>query len=157
MQTDEVCIDSVDPGGDVAVAVLSRYYDDLDRRFPEGFDVEQTVAAPVAELVPPHGCFLVLFVGGEPVGCGAVRVLDGTTAEIKRMYLDPTVRERGLGRRLLGALEHTAIELGRHTVRLDTSAHLTEAIALYRSSGYRDIPAYNSNQYAAHWLQKLLP
>jgi ribosomal protein S18 acetylase RimI-like enzyme len=61
-----------------------------------------------------------------------------------------------LGRRLLTALETAARELGCHAVRLDTSAHLTEAISLYRTSGYRDTPAYNNNPYAAHWLEKQL-
>ena len=72
----------------------------------------------------------------RPVGCGAVRKLDETTGEIKRMWVDPAARGRGVGRQLLRALEGAAVELGCETVYLDTSAHLVEAIALYRSFGY---------------------
>ncbi len=82
--------------------------------------------------------------------------MDDATAEIKRMWIDPGVRGRGRGRRLLNELETAARELACRAVRLDTSAHLTEAITLYRTSGYRDVPAYNDNPYAAHWLEKQL-
>ena len=62
----------------------------------------------------------------------------------------------GIGRGLVGALESAAAGLGCRTVRLDTAAYLTEALALYQSLGYREIPAYNDNPYAAHWLEKRL-
>ncbi len=144
------------PDSDLASRLLDRYFAELGVRFPEGFDPGRTVAAPGAELVPPHGAFLVARLDGRPVGCGAVRRLDARTAEIKRMWIDPAARGRGVGRRLLAALEDVARSLGCATVRLDTSAHLTEAIALYRSAGYVEIPAYNDNVYAAHWLEKPL-
>ncbi len=145
------------PDSDLATGLLDRYFSELDDRFPEGFDPSRTVAAPSAELVPPHGVFLVARLDGRPVGCGAVRRLDERTAEIKRMWIDPSVRGRGVGRGLLAALEDAARTLGCTVVRLDTSAHLTEAIALYKSAGYVPIPAYNDNSYAAHWLEKPLP
>ena len=85
-----------------------------------------------------------------------MRRLDETTAEIKRMWIDPVARSRGLGRSLLAALEAKAIELGCRSIRLDTNAHLTEAAALYRSSGYLEVPSYNDNPYAAHWFEKSL-
>ena len=79
-------------------------------------------------------------VDDRPVACGAVRKLDETTGEIKRMWVDPAARGLGVGRQLLTALEGAAVELGCEAVYLDTSAHLTEAIALYRSFGYEEIP-----------------
>jgi GNAT superfamily N-acetyltransferase len=72
------------------------------------------------------------------------------------MWVDPAARGLGIGRSLLSALEGAAAELGCHTVRLDTAAYLTEALPLYRSAGYSDIPAYNDNPYSAHWLEKRL-
>ena len=90
------------------------------------------------------------------MGCGAVRRLDPDTAEIKRMWVDPGARGLGVGRSLLAALEAAAGELGCRAVRLDTAAPLIEALALYRAAGYVEIPAYNENPYAAHWLEKRL-
>lgn len=143
-------------GGDLAQALLRRYYDELDERLPGGFALELTVAAPSAELTPPRGAFMVVRLDGDPMGCGGVRKLDEQTAEIKRMWLDPRARGHGVGRRLLHALETAAEELGCKSVRLDTSAHLSEAITLYRSCGYVDIPPYNDNLYADYWLEKTL-
>jgi ribosomal protein S18 acetylase RimI-like enzyme len=136
--------------------LLQRYYDDLDSRLPGGFDPAQAVAATEAELIAPDGALLVARLDGSPVGCGAVRKLDGITAEIKRMWIDPAARGRGVARYLLAPLEDAARELGCRLVRLDTSAHLTEAIALYRSSGYGEIAAYNDNRYAGLWFDKRL-
>ena len=144
------------PESEVAVRLLARYYEELTVRFPGGFDVDRTVAAPSAELRPPSGCFLIVRLDGRPVGCGAVRKLDETTAEIKRMWIDPAVRGRGIGRRLLVGLESTATRLGCQLVRLDTSSHLPEALGLYRSTGYSEIPPYNDNCYAHYWFEKSL-
>ena len=146
------------PESAVARTLLDRYYDELAARFPGGpgeFEPGR-IAAPATEFAPPRGTFLVARLDGRAVGCGAVRVLDAEHAEIKRMWVDPTARRLGVGRSLLGALEHAAAGLGARAVRLDTAAYLTEAIPLYASAGYREIPAYNDNPYAAHWLEKPL-
>ena len=146
------------PDSPLAAALLDRYFDELAARFPAGpgqFDAGR-IAAPVDEWTPPHGVFMVARRDGHAVGCGAVRTLDTDHAEIKRMWVDPAVRGLGIGRSLLSALELAAAQLGRHAVRLDTAAYLTEALPLYRSAGYVDIPAYNDNPYAAHWLEKHL-
>jgi ribosomal protein S18 acetylase RimI-like enzyme len=143
--------------GAPAVALLERYYAELDVRFPGGFSLEQTVAAPADELTPPRGLFLVARLRGVAVGCGGVRALEADVAEIKRMWVDPAARGAGVGRGLLTGLEAAAAaDLGARTVRLDTAASLTEALGLYRSAGYREIAAYNDNPYAAHWLERTL-
>jgi GNAT superfamily N-acetyltransferase len=141
---------------ELAGVLLDRYYDELAARFPEGPDVFDLarIAARAEEFGPPHGVFLVARRDGQAVGCGAVRMLDPDHAEIKRMWVDPAVRGLGIGRGLLSALETAAGQLGCHTVRLDTAAFLTEALPLYQSAGYAEIPAYNDNPYAAHWLEK---
>jgi len=145
------------PDSALARSLLERYYRELDQRFRGGFELELTVAAAPEELTPPHGLFLLASLDGRAVGCGGVRMLTGATAEIKRMWVDPEVRGRGVGRDLLAALENGGAELGAASVRLDTAGGLTEARALYESSGYREIAAYNDNPYADHWFEKRLP
>jgi ribosomal protein S18 acetylase RimI-like enzyme len=92
----------------------------------------------------------------EPVAIGGVRDLDTPVAEVKSMYVSLTARGRGLGRGLLKRLESIAAAHGCEAVRLDTAAHLTAAIALYRSRGYSEIPAYNSGPNADLWFERRL-
>jgi ribosomal protein S18 acetylase RimI-like enzyme len=91
---------------------------------------------------------LLASLDGTPVAIGGVRDLDTDVAEIKSMYVAPAARGRGLGRRLLERLETIAVADGCRAVRLDTAAHLTAAIALYRGRGYREIPADNDGAAA---------
>ena len=154
----DVCITPEPPDSTLAGAVLDRYFGELAARFPGGpaeFDPAR-IAAPTTEFTSPDGVFLLARLDGRAVGCGAVRTLDTDHAEIKRMWVAPAVRGRGIGRSLLAALESAAAELGCHTVRLDTAAYLAEALPLYLSAGYAEIPAYNDNPYSAHWLEKPL-
>ena len=109
-----------------------------------------------ADFAPPGGTFLVLYAGGRPVAGGGVMRDEDGVAEIKRMFVLPSARGRGHGRRVLDELEAAAAELGYRRLRLDTAQSLTTAIALYRGAGYRDIPDYNGNSYASYWGEKLL-
>jgi putative acetyltransferase len=102
---------------------------------------------PIHGLHPDEHCdprlrFFLLMVGGEPAGCGALRALEPRVGELKRMYLRPAYRGRGLSRLLLGALEAEARATGIAELRLETGPRHVEALALYRSSGYEDIPKY---------------
>ena len=81
---------------------------------------------------------------GQPLGCGALRVLDAETVELKRMYVRPAARGRGVGRALLAALEREAAALGATRVRLETGPLQPDAIGLYTSSGYRPIPCFGA-------------
>src|SRR6266545_4410509 len=85
---------------------------------------------------------------GVVVGCGGLQRLDETTAEIKRMYVRPPHRRRGISRRMLAALEALAMERGCTVVRLETGSYMPGAIAFYRSAGYEQIPPYG--QYAGN-------
>ena len=109
------------PGNEDAVNLVARYYEELALRFPGGFTVDRAAAIADAEFCTPLGCFLIARRGGRAVGCGAVRKLDGTTAEVKRMWVDPAVRGCGVGRTLLAGLESAAARLGCRLVRLDTN------------------------------------
>jgi GNAT superfamily N-acetyltransferase len=108
------------------------------------------------EFRPPDGCFVVAYAGDRPVGCGGVKRLDERTAEIKRMYVEPESRGMGVARRILARLEAEAGGAGYRAVRLDTGDRQPEALALYRSAGYAEIPDYNGNPPASFWFEKAL-
>lgn len=91
---------------------------------------------------PPNGTFLVGWEDGEPVACGGVGRYDESTAEIRRMYVRPAARGRGLSRRVLEGLEEEARRLGYALVRLETGNLQVEAIGLYVSAGYGPIERY---------------
>ena len=108
------------------------------------------------ELRPPNGEIVVAYLRAEPVGCGAIKHTAPQTTDIKRMWLADSARGLGLGRRLLADLEARAARAGAHTARLETSNLLHEAITLYRSSGYEEVPAFNDEPFAHHWFAKRL-
>jgi ribosomal protein S18 acetylase RimI-like enzyme len=112
--------------------------------------------APPKELVPPRGEMLLVTIDGEPAAIGGVRDLDTPVAEVKSMYVAPAGRSRGIAKRLLARLEEIAAERGCRAVRLDTAAHLTAAIALYRDRGYHEIPDYNGAPVADFWFEREL-
>src|SRR5436309_15672764 len=94
------------------------------------------------EVAGGRGAFLVVYQEGTPVGCGALRLLDPETAELKRMYVSPSMRGKGLGRRLVAALQAEARALGVRRLVLETGVRQAAAIALYRATGYGPIPLY---------------
>ena len=85
---------------------------------------------------------------GAVVGCAAVRELAAETAELKRLYVQPQARGLGLGRQLTLSAIHRARDAGFRAVRLDTLPEMTAAVELYRSLGFREIPAYRHNPIA---------
>ncbi len=130
----------MEPTSDLATRLPSSIPKSLPPACPRGFDLGRTAQALQESSFHLTGPPLVAHLSGAPGGCGAVRRLDDTTAEIDLMWIDAGVRGHGLGRRLLEALEDTARDLDCSRVRLDTSAHLTAALALHHSGGY-DPPA----------------
>ena len=94
------------------------------------------------EVADGRGTFLVVYREGIPVGCGALRLLDADTAELKRMYVSPTLRGNSLGRRLVAALEAEARALGVRRLVLETGVRQAAALALYRATGFYPIPLY---------------
>lgn len=109
-----------------------------------------------SELRPPHGVYVVGFEGDEVVAGGGLRALSPGVAEVKRMFVRPGFRSRGAARALLGALEEEARRLGYAAARLDTGPKQVHGLALYRSAGYVDVPAYNDNPFACFWGEKAL-
>ena len=92
---------------------------------------------PASDFVPPDGAFLVLTENGESVAGGAIRRYDGSTAEVKRVWTSSRHRRRGLARRVMAELEHTAKELGYRRIHLTTGPRQPEARALYLAAGYQ--------------------
>jgi GNAT superfamily N-acetyltransferase len=130
------------------IAVL---YDGLDQN---GADMPK--AGP-AELGPPGGGFWVGYVDGSPACCGGVKRLpDPGACEIKKMYVVPALRGRGVARRLLTFLEAQARSLGYAVARLDTGEHQPDAKHIYTSSGYTEIPNFNGNPVATYFAEKPL-
>lgn len=112
-----------------------------------------------AEFAAPHGIFLVGYLDDVPVACGGWRAHDGPApefrrgdAELKRMFVTLPARGKGFARVMLAELERTALEAGRRRCVLETGTEQPEAIALYRSSGYTDIPKFGVYKHTAESL-----
>ena len=149
-------VDEVDPARGDAQHCLRAYVDELRRRFECGFDPALSISAELDELRPPAGAFLLATLRGDPVGCGALKFHADEPTELKRMWVADSARGLGIGRRLLEELESRAAAEGVTTIRLETNETLGEAIALYRSAGYLEVPAFNDEPYAHHWFEKRL-
>ena len=151
-----VSVDVEDPASTAARFCIESYFAELDTRFDAGFDPQQSISAAVDELTEPAGLLLVARLRGEPIGCGALKLHGTEPAEIKRMWVAPTARGLGVGRRILTELEERARERGVELVRLETNKTLKEASGLYRSAGYDEVAAFNDEPYAHHWFEKRL-
>lgn len=120
----------------------------VQQEYVERYGGPDETPVDVATFDPPDGLFLLAYVDGLPVGTGAwrrspVRALGGTLgAEIKRMYVVPEQRGRGLARRILAELEDTAAAAGFDLLVLETGLKQPEAIALYESAGYVPVPGF---------------
>ena len=134
---------------------LQSYYDELAVRFRDGYDPAVSPVAD-AEMTPPAGLLLVASLHGEPVGCGALIFYPEAVGLVKRMWVAPSVRGLGLGRRLLYELEDGARARGLRLMRLETKNELSEAIRMYETSGYREVDPFNDEPYADHWFEKPL-
>ena len=155
MRASAVTIGVEDPASDDAGFCIRSYYAELAERFENGFDAD-AMPVPVSDFAPPSGLMLVARLHERPVACGALRHHAGGKTDIKRMWVSSDVRGLGLGKRLLGELERQAAMAGASVVRLETNRVLTEAITMYRSSGYEEVEAFNEEPYGHHWFAKRL-
>jgi GNAT superfamily N-acetyltransferase len=109
------------PRSDKARYCLGEYYTELARRFENGFDVSLSRDPEVDDMIRPRGAFLVAMSDGLPIGCVGLRGTGSEIAEIKRLWVAPSARGLGVGRRLMGATENAARQLSIKTLRLDTN------------------------------------
>jgi GNAT superfamily N-acetyltransferase len=139
-----------------AQACLSAYYAELAARFEAGFDMQLAHNEPLDSLAAPAGWFLVARLDDAAVGCAGLRRIGERSGELKRMWIAPAARGRGVARALLAHIEDLARSAGFTEIKLDTNKALIEAHALYRSAGYQEIAPYNDNAYAHLWFAKTL-
>jgi GNAT superfamily N-acetyltransferase len=104
----------------------------------------------------PEGRLLLAYDGAEAAGCACMRRIGAQLAEIKRMYVRPVHRRKGIGRALVEAAIEEARAEGYRTLRLDSARFMTDAHALYRSAGFHDTVPYLESEvpqaYHAHWV-----
>jgi len=149
-----VCLEA--PDSAAARWCLERYFAELAARFDAGFDPARSNSARDEEVTPPAGFFFVAWLDGNPAGCGALKLGDRGTGGIKRMWTAPSARGLGIARKVLRTLEVKARDVGLTALRLETNRVLTEAQALYRQEGYREVTPFNTEPYAHHWFEKRL-
>jgi GNAT superfamily N-acetyltransferase len=127
-------------GGEVAQGLVRTSLGEIASRYGgRGGSGDEPAAS---EFEPPRGVFLVGYEDGRAIAFGGLARYDETTGEIRRMYVSPDARGRGLSRRILEALEDEASALGYTAVRLETGNRQSEALGLYRSAGYESIAKY---------------
>jgi GNAT superfamily N-acetyltransferase len=119
-------------------------------------DVPGAPTATPAQMSPPKGSFLVGYENGAPVCCGGLKRLSDEACEIKRMFVLPEARGRGIAGELLQALEDEARALGYTVARLDTGPQQPHAERMYRTAGYAEIADFNANPFASFWGEKPL-
>jgi GNAT superfamily N-acetyltransferase len=141
----EQCDPARPPASVLIEAVLTEYDAVMGRRLRGG------PSATPQDFSPPSGSYLVGFVSGEPACGGGIKDLGNGIAELKRLYVVPKFRAKGLARRLLERLENVAGELGYHAIRLDSRK---SGMHFYLSAGYHQIPDYNGNPHAEFWGEK---
>src|SRR4051812_3161951 len=110
---------------------------ELQSRYPE--EGANFFRLDPEEVGEGRGGFFIAYLDGKPVGCGAIRRIEPTVAEIKRMYVDPACRGRGIGGKILAALEAEAHRLAVRRLVLETGPRQPEAIAIYRRAGFVEI------------------
>ena len=145
-----------DPDTPEALGCLAAYFGMLADRIP-GLD-PATLVLPDPEAFKyraPTGLFLLAQSKGRATGCIALAQLDPRTAEIKRLWVAPEARGRGLARRLMHRAGDEARRMGYTALKLDTNAALTEALALYAAEGWQPVEPY-TDYPATHWFAKTL-
>jgi putative acetyltransferase len=126
----------------VVQQLISALNTELEERYPE--EGANHFRLDPDEVADGRGAFLVAYIGGQAVGCGAVRRIASTVAEIKRMYVAPQSRGRGVGRQVLVQLEAEARRLGATRLVLETGPRQPEALALYGRAGFVEIPNFGN-------------
>lgn len=156
LNRDQMELRPADPDSPEVVACWQGYVDELIARVPGARPELFPVPDPGADRFrPPGGRCLVAWSDDLPVGCVSLRSLDATTAEVKRLWVHDSARGQGLARRLMARIEAEAQSMGYRNLRLDTNSALTEALALYRATGWTDIAPYTTPP-ADVWMEKPL-
>jgi GNAT superfamily N-acetyltransferase len=151
-------IEPRDPADPVAVAAVAAYSAELDALLGPS---SPTISDPrLDDYRAPGGTFLVVVRDDDVLGCAGLRTIStaayGDVAEIKRMWVSPTLRGQGAGRALLERLHDEARRLGHERVVLDSKRELDDARRLYLAAGYVEVDRYNDNADATVWMLRTL-
>ena len=131
----------------------------VEQEFGVSFDIASMLETDMHTLdkfMPPKGRLLLGYVEDQPMGIACLKALMDSIGEVKRMYVRPGARNRGLGRALLNQLLEEARKIGYERVRLDSARFMTSAQELYRSAGFHEIEAYEGSEipqeFQNHWI-----
>ena len=144
---------TADPDDHRAAAALRAYFTEIADGF--GPDFDPLKPRPVGNYRAPRGRFLLAVdAAGTVAGCGAVTWIDVSTAELKRIWVHPDQRGRGVGRQLVAALEGCARDQGCTVVRLSTNQSLEAARAMYEKMGYSAVEPFTQERFVQYWYSK---
>jgi putative acetyltransferase len=150
-----VVVTQEDPYKDVCIQLIAELSAELGARYGD----DGTGLFDPADVCGPRAAFVVAWLDDEPVGCGALRPMPDTTiAEVKRMYVRPSARRRGVSRQILTRLENLAGDFGYAAVQLETGTLQPEAVGLYETAGYQRIacyPPYDTNPLSVCFEKRL--
>jgi GNAT superfamily N-acetyltransferase len=136
-------IAEADPTGVDALALLREAAIEARALYPDLHD--PSAPWPMNEATPPGGVYLVAYLDGLPVACGALRPLEDGLVEVRRMFVRKTARRRGVGGRILGALEAAAARMGYRAMRLETGYRQLAAMGLYMQHGFARIEPFGEH------------
>jgi putative acetyltransferase len=131
---------TMDPGAEDAEALIR----ELDESQTALYPAESNHLDSVDELRKPNVRFVGAYEDGVLLGCGAVKIMDGGYGEIKRMYVPPKARGRGIAKRILADLEEFLRQAGVALARLETGIHQLEAVGLYEGLGYARVEPFGA-------------
>jgi len=139
---------------DIVKELFLEYAHSLE--FSLGFqDFEEEIALMPGHYGPPDGCILLALVDDRPAGCVALRRLEEGICEMKRLYVRPEFRGRGIGKALSERIVAEAVKIGYVKIRLDTLRSMKEANSIYGGQGFHEIKPYRYNPFEqAVFLEK---
>lgn len=159
----EIIIARQDQHSQLIRELFSEYLQWANSKVEENFGVSFDIATmleqdmnTLGKFMPPRGRLLLAYMEDQSMGIACLKALTNSISEIKRMYVRPQARNRGLGRALLNQLLQEARQIGYTQVRLDSARFMTEAHQLYRTNGFREIQAYEGSEipqeFQSHWI-----
>ena len=123
------------------------------------FDAESMIVHDMEKIdifLPPKGILLLAYEDGDPAGCACTRTIEEEIAELKRMYVRPNHRKKGIGAKLVQESIRQVRTMKYTKMRLDSAGFMLDAHRVYRSLGFREISAYGGSEipveYRQHWV-----
>lgn len=135
-----VRFDVADPSSKTAAELLQLFKEDVNERYPD----ELVRDIDINDFIGSGGVFMVLYVDDKDAGCAAFYPLSKKSVELKRMYVKPPYRGKGMSRLMLAQLEDVARQQGFESMKLETGRRQPESIGLYLSEAYYEIDPFGN-------------